>query len=99
MKLKVNDIENWYFTSDPHYYHEDIIKYCHRPFDNIQHQHEVLINNWNNKVPVDGKVVMAGDKTQRSIKIVYSMIVKDIIRHSKYKQLIPYYTNSVNNKL
>ena len=61
MKLKVNDIENWYFTSDPHYYHEDIIKYCHRPFDNIQHQHEVLINNWNNKVPVDGKVVMAGD--------------------------------------
>ena len=49
--------------------------------------------------PQQRNLFMAGDKTQRSIKIVYSMIVKDIIRHSKYKQLIPYYTNSVNNKL
>ena len=61
MKLKINDTEKWYFTSDPHFYHENIIKYCNRPFAGVIHQNEELINNWNNKVPVDGKVVVAGD--------------------------------------
>ena len=50
-----------FFTSDPHFGHENILKYCHRPFSSIEEHDEELIRLWNETVPEDGIVFILGD--------------------------------------
>lgn len=45
-----------FFTSDTHFGHANIIKFCNRPFLNINDMNEALIENWN-KVVSDGDTV------------------------------------------
>jgi calcineurin-like phosphoesterase family protein len=61
MKIKITNTDKLFFTSDPHFHHHNIIEFCNRPFRDSDHQNEMLIKNWNDKVPTDGTVVMAGD--------------------------------------
>ena len=56
-----------FFTSDTHFGHSNIIKYCARPFDTTNNMDEALINNWNAKVPKDGIVYHLGDFAWGSI--------------------------------
>lgn len=53
--------ENLYFTSDTHWFHANIVKHCHRPFDSVAEMNEVLIQAWNDKVPKNGVVFHCGD--------------------------------------
>ncbi|MBR6908030.1 metallophosphoesterase family protein [bacterium] len=53
--------ENIYFVSDSHFSHENIIKYCKRPFASIEEHDEELIRRWNEKVPKNGIVFHLGD--------------------------------------
>ena len=55
------DAEKMFFTSDTHFSHENIIKYCKRPFANITENDEEIIRRWNEKVPEDGIVFHLGD--------------------------------------
>ena len=55
------EAEKFYFTSDSHFGHENIIKYCKRPFANVAENDEELIRRWNEKVPKDGIVFHLGD--------------------------------------
>ena len=55
------DAEKMFFTSDTHFLHENIIKYCKRPFDSIEEHDNELIRRWNEKVPKDGIVFHLGD--------------------------------------
>ena len=55
------DKEKLYFIGCLHFNHANIIKYCNRPFLDVQHMNEQLIENWNNKVPKDGKIFLLGD--------------------------------------
>lgn len=41
--------EVW-FTSDTHFYHENILRYCSRPFKDISEMNETLIRRWNETV-------------------------------------------------
>jgi calcineurin-like phosphoesterase family protein len=50
-----------FFTSDWHLFHENVIKYDERPFKDIHHMHQVLINNYNATVPVNGICYFLGD--------------------------------------
>ena len=50
-----------YFVSDTHFNHENIIKYCKRPFKNVEENDTELIRRWNEKVPKDGIVFHLGD--------------------------------------
>ncbi|MFA5559354.1 MAG: metallophosphoesterase [Methanofastidiosum sp.] len=47
--------------SDPHLAHENIIKYCNRPFKNADEMDEVIITNWNDEVADEDTVYMLGD--------------------------------------
>ena len=63
MKINISNIDKkrLFFTSDPHYYHTNIIKYCNRPFNNAIEMNAHLINKWNKVVPKNGIVFMLGD--------------------------------------
>lgn len=50
-----------WLTSDPHFYHRNIIKYCNRPFDSIEEMNEQLINNWNSLVKKQDRIFCLGD--------------------------------------
>ena len=50
----------WY-TSDTHFEHDNIIGFCNRPFENIDHMRRVLIDNWNRVVAPEDTVYHLGD--------------------------------------
>lgn len=51
----------WFFTSDQHYGHSNIIKYTNRPFKNVDEMNNTLITNFNSKVTKHDITVHAGD--------------------------------------
>lgn len=53
--------EKIFFTSDTHFQHTNIIKYCKRPFKDVEENDEEIIRRWNEKVPKDGIVFHLGD--------------------------------------
>ena len=53
--------EGLFFTSDTHFGHANIIKYCSRPFNSATHMDEMLISNWNETVGPEDTVFHLGD--------------------------------------
>lgn len=51
-----------WLIGDTHFYHRNIIKYCNRPFQDVNEMNETLIQNWNNTITRnDDTVYMVGD--------------------------------------
>lgn len=50
-----------YFIADTHFNHENIIKYCDRPFNSVQEMNEYIINKWNSVVKEKDIVYHLGD--------------------------------------
>lgn len=52
---------NIYMISDTHFYHNNIIEYCNRPFKNVEEMNQYMIDKWNNRVSKDDIVIHLGD--------------------------------------
>lgn len=50
-----------YFWSDPHFFHANILRYCDRPFKDINEQESVLIKNYNSVVKPEDVCYWLGD--------------------------------------
>lgn len=50
-----------FFTSDTHFDHANIIKYCNRPFKNIKIMNDALVRNWNSRIGKHDLVIFLGD--------------------------------------
>ena len=50
-----------FFTADTHWGHRNIIRYCQRPYSDVEEMNEALITNWNNTVGKDDIVFHLGD--------------------------------------
>lgn len=50
-----------FFTSDTHFNHANIIRFCNRPFKDVSHMNEAIISNWNRVVGPEDIVFHLGD--------------------------------------
>ena len=50
-----------YFTADPHFGHENVIKYCNRPFKNMPQMNKEIIENINQVVKDEDHLYILGD--------------------------------------
>ena len=50
-----------FVTSDQHFDHANIIKYCNRQFSSVEKMNNVLLNNWNNTIKDEDTVYFLGD--------------------------------------
>ena len=58
--IKVQYDKVW-FTSDLHFWHKNICKYCDRPYNTIEEMNQGIIDNWNSIVKDDDIVFLLGD--------------------------------------
>ncbi len=56
-----------YFTADTHFGHENVIRFCGRPFSCAAEMDEALIANWNSRVKGNDTVYILGDMFFRSV--------------------------------
>lgn len=63
-----------FWTSDQHFGHANIIRYCNRPFASVEAMNEGLVERWNDVVTDDDEVWVLGDVAmgdiQRSLRCV-----------------------------
>jgi len=52
-----------WFTSDNHFSHSNILKFCNRPFANVQEMNAEMVRRWNEDVRDDDVVYHLGDFT------------------------------------
>lgn len=64
----------YFFTSDEHYFHNNVLKYCSRPFSNIDDMNHALITNNNEVVTDNDYVIHDGDFTLASRGAAESII-------------------------
>ena len=50
-----------YFTSDTHFYHNNIVQLCDRPFRDYDEMHRTLVLNWNSMVRDTDEIYILGD--------------------------------------
>jgi len=73
---------NKFFTSDHHFYHKNVIKFCNRPFKTIEEMHEILIDNWNNVVNDNDEIYYLGDFSFGTPKQTRELLLK--LKGKKY---------------
>ena len=54
-------MSNVFFTSDHHFGHANVIKFCNRPFADVDEMNEKLVVKWNEKVKPNDEVYHLGD--------------------------------------
>jgi len=50
-----------FFSSDTHYFHKNIIKYCSRPFSTVKEMNDVMVESWNSVVSDEDLAFHVGD--------------------------------------
>lgn len=67
---------NTFFTADLHFGHANIIDYCRRPFRNVDHMNEMLIENYNRVVGVNDKCYILGDVGFMKVDALYALLCR-----------------------
>lgn len=60
-KIAPEEVGKIWLTSDTHFFHENILKYCNRPFGSVEEMNKALVNNWNSVVGPEDHVYHLGD--------------------------------------
>lgn len=63
-----------YFTSDQHFFHENVIKHANRPFLNAEEMNKTLIKKWNGRVTGLDEVYILGDVTMKGAELAMEVL-------------------------
>ena len=77
---------SFWFTSDTHFNHENIIEYSKRPFKTLSQMNEVLIKNWNQRVKPEDTIFFLGDFGYRTANLALDEIVGRLLGKIIYVQ-------------
>ncbi len=61
--MEKNKKKRYFFISDLHFNHKNIIRYCSRPFKDVENMNDCIIKNWNGIVDKEDVVYFLGDMT------------------------------------
>lgn len=75
------------FYSDPHFGHANIIKYCSRPFRDIDEMTSELVTRYNDKISSDDLVIWLGDCAMGSANVASSRL-KEILPYMNGKKFL-----------
>jgi calcineurin-like phosphoesterase family protein len=70
--MRDQEVDVW-FTSDTHFDHINILKYCNRDYKDVVHMNESLIKNWNNLVKPGDLVYHLGDVSFKTDKFIHRL--------------------------
>jgi len=83
----------YFVIADTHFYHENIIRYCDRPFRSVEEMNFVLRKNWNETVSNKDTVIVLGDfalaDKEKTMELVDSLNGKKILimgNHDNYPE-------------
>lgn len=54
-------MSNIFFTSDHHFFHTNIIRFCDRPFKDVDEMNQVMADRWNERIKPEDEVYYLGD--------------------------------------
>jgi calcineurin-like phosphoesterase family protein len=87
-----------WFTADPHLGHFNIIKYCNRPFKDVDHMGTVIIDNINERIATNDRLYILGDIANKEVYVqdfVKRVSCKNLFvvpgNHDKEKILLRYF--------
>lgn len=82
-----------FIISDTHFGHENIIKYCNRPFSSVEEMDQTMIKRWNETVSNNDIVIHLGDfsfyckdKTREIIKQLNGKKILIMGNHDNYSE-------------
>ncbi len=75
----------WY-TSDHHFGHSNIIRYCERPFSFVGEMNEAMVERWNERISADDEVWVLGDVVMGSN---HATLRRHVARLRGHKNLVP----------
>jgi len=91
-----------FFTSDTHFGHQNIIKFCNRPFDSVEHMNEMLVKNWNETVMPEDEVWVLGDvamgQIDKSLPLVARLNGTKYLIVGNHDRIFPAVKESMRNK-
>lgn len=61
MHKVITDLTRTFATSDEHFWHVNVIRYCQRPFKDVEEMNELMILKWNEVVLPTDTVYCVGD--------------------------------------
>ena len=75
-------MKQYYFLSDPHFFHKNVIQYSNRPFHNVDEMNWAIINNINEIVKPDDELYILGDfifgSVERAEEILSVIVCKNL---------------------
>lgn len=93
----VGNMSKTFYTSDLHFGHANIIKYCNRPFSSVGEMDEAMIAQWNSVVSTEDTVFVLGDYAmgdrKRGLSYLLRMNGTKILINGNHDKL-----SAVNNK-
>jgi calcineurin-like phosphoesterase family protein len=65
-----------FLTADTHFGHLNIIKYCNRPFADVQSMNEEIVRRWNETVSTDAVVLHLGDVCMGQLHLTLACVAR-----------------------
>ncbi|SUO95853.1 metallophosphoesterase family protein [Suttonella ornithocola] len=65
-----------FFTSDTHFFHRNIIKYCHRPFISPDEMNQAMVTIWNRQVKKTDRVYHLGDVSFGGLSETFQLLAQ-----------------------